>query len=329
MAAVTRESPGTADTAPPVPRRAPLMTRLRRIGLPYLLCVPAIVLELLVHVVPMLAGVVMSFYHLTRLYLRNWQNAPFAGLSNYKVSLQLDNAVGQSLLASFARSIAFTVLSVGFAWLLGFGASVVLQGKVRGRGFWRTLFLFPYALPLYASVFTWTFMFQRDNGLINQLLVHDLHLFTPDKAPFWLLGGNSFYALVITEIWQKWPFAFLMLMAGMQNIPGDLFEAASIDGAGVGMQIRKIVMPMLRPVNVVVILVLFLWTFNDFNTPYLLFGFGSVPDQADLLSIHIYSSTFQNQNFGLGSAQSVLLLLFLLVVTAVYLMVTRRRRDAV
>jgi multiple sugar transport system permease protein len=326
MAAVTHPSPGTADTAPPPPRQAPLMTRLRRGGLPYLLCAPAIVLELLVHAVPMIAGIVMSLFKLTQLYLRNWQEAPFAGLSNYKVSLRLDNAVGQSLFASFGLSIAFTVLSVGFAWLLGFGAATVLQGKVRGRGLWRTLFLFPYALPLYASVFTWAFMFQRDNGLINQLLVHDLHLM--DKPPFWLIGGNSFTALVIVEVWQKWPFAFLMLMAGMQNIPGDLFEAASIDGAGVGMQIRKIVLPMLRPVNVVVILVLFLWTFNDFNTPFMLFG-GSVPDQGDVLAIHIYDSAFQNYNFGLGSAQSVLLLIFLLLVTAVYLMATRRRRDAV
>ena len=325
MAAITRRNSDRAVTATPPPR-APRFAGLRRAGLPYLLCAPAIVLELLVHVVPMIVGIVMSFFKLTQLFLRNWQNAPFAGLDNYKVSLQLDNAVGQGLMKSFGLSVGFTILSVGFAWLLGFTAAVVLQGKVRGRGLWRTLFLFPYALPLYASVFTWTFMFQRDNGLLNHLLVDDLHLL--DHPPFWLIGGNSFFALVITEVWQKWPFAFLMMMAAMQNIPTDLFEASSIDGAGVGTQIRRIVLPMLRPVNIVVILVLFLWTFNDFNTPYLLFG-RSVPEQGDVLAIHIYDSAFQNYNFGLGSAQSVLLLLFLLVVTMIYLAATRRRRDAV
>lgn len=326
MAAITRGVSAKADTARPASPRAPRFVRLRRGGLPYLLCLPAILLELLVHVVPMLVGIVMSFFKLTQLYLRNWQNAPFGGLDNYKVSLQLDNAVGASLIRSFLLSVAFAVLSVGFAWLLGFCAAIVLQGKVRARGFWRTLFLFPYALPLYASVFTWTFMFQRDNGLLNHLLVDDLHLL--HSPPFWLIGGNSFWALVITQVWQKWPFAFLMLMAAMQNIPSDLFEASAIDGAGIGTQIRKIVLPMLRPVNVVIILVLFLWTFNDFNTPYLLFG-GSVPDQGDVLAIHIYDATFQNYNFGLGSAQSVLLLLFLLLVTGVYLTATRRRGNAV
>lgn len=99
-----------------------------------------------------------------------------------------------------------------------------------------------------------------------------------------------------------------------------------MDG-GVWQQIRKITLPSLRPVNQVLVLVLFLWTFNDFNTPYVLFG-KSAPEAADLISIHIYQSSFVTWNFGVGSAMSVLLLLFLLLVTAVYLFLTSRRRDA-
>jgi multiple sugar transport system permease protein len=99
-----------------------------------------------------------------------------------------------------------------------------------------------------------------------------------------------------------------------------------MDGAGVWQQIRKITMPSLRPVNQVIVLVLFLWTFNDFNTPFVMFG-QNPPRQSDLISIHIYQSSFINWNFGSGSAMSVLLLLFLLVVTAVYLLVTSRGRS--
>jgi multiple sugar transport system permease protein len=127
-------------------------------------------------------------------------------------------------------------------------------------------------------------------------------------------------------VWKSWPFAFLALMAGLQNIPRELYEAAAMDGAGVWQQIRKITMPALRPVNQVIVLVLFLWTFNDFNTPFVMFG-QNPPRQADLISIHIYQSSFINWNFGSGSAMSVLLLLFLLVVTAVYLLVTSRGRS--
>jgi multiple sugar transport system permease protein len=87
-----------------------------------------------------------------------------------------------------------------------------------------------------------------------------------------------------------------------------------------------VTLPMLRPVNRVLVLVLFLWTFNDFNTPYLLFG-GSAPRAADLISIHIYQSSFVTWNFGTGSAMSVALLLFLLLVSATYLLITNRKRT--
>lgn len=295
--------------------------------MPYLLLLPALILELLIHIVPMIVGVVMSFFGLTELFMRNWRNAPFIGLQNYRVSLDLNNAVGKSLLESFGITLAYTIVVVALSWAIGFCAALVLQGKVHGKGFWRTLFLVPYALPIYAGVITWMFMFRRDTGLVNHLLVDNLHLL--HSGPFWLIGNNSFISLVVVEIWRMWPFAFLMLMAGMQNISNDLFEAASLDGAGIVGQVRSIVLPMLRPVNLVLVLVMFLWTFNEFNVPFILFG-GSPPTQGDILSLHIYGSTFTNYNFGLGSAQSVLLLLFLLVVSLAYLGFTRRgRRNAV
>lgn len=168
-------------------------------------------------------------------------------------------------------------------------------------------------------------MFQRDTGLINHILHDQLHL-TSDR-PFWLIGDNSFTALVIVAVWRSWPFAFLTLTAGLQNIPRDLYEAAAMDGASVWQQIRLITLPSLRPVNLVLVLVLFLWTFNDFNTPYVLFG-KSAPEAADLIAIHIYQSSFVTWNFGSGSAMSVLLLLFLLLMTSVYLVVTSPRRGA-
>ena len=99
-----------------------------------------------------------------------------------------------------------------------------------------------------------------------------------------------------------------------------------MDGAGVWQQLRRITLPSLRPVNQVLVLVLFLWTFNDFNTPYVLFGTAQ-PPAGDLISFRIYNSSFLTWDFGVGSAMSVLLLLFLLVVTAVYLLATRKARS--
>ncbi len=314
-----KSSPGAARG----PRRRP--GRIRRIGLPYLLLLPALLLELLVHLVPMVIGIVMSFKELTQFYIRDWGTAPWAGFDNYSVSVDFDAPVGKALLDSFLVTIAFTLLSVGLCWLIGTAAAICMQDTFRGRGLLRALFLVPYALPVYAAVITWVFMFQHDNGLVNHVL-HD-QLGITDKPSFWLIGDNSFFALLIVSVWKGWPFAFLIVMAGLQNIPRELYEAAALDGAGMLQQIRRITLPSLRPVNQVLVLVLFLWTFNDFNTPYVMFG-KTAPEAADLISVHIYQASFVTWNFGTGSAMSVLLLLFLLVVTGVYLALTSRERRA-
>ncbi|MFJ7066045.1 carbohydrate ABC transporter permease [Streptomyces sp. NPDC101115] len=314
-----RADPGAATRAAPTARAG----RRPHTLLPYLLLLPALLLELLVHLVPMLMGAVMSFKELTQFFIRDWTTAPWAGLDNFAVAVDVDAPVGAALLGSFATTCVFTLTSVALCWLLGTAAAVLLQEGFRGRGLLRTLFLVPYALPVYAAVITWAFMFQRDNGLINHVL-HD-QLGIGESPAFWLIGDNSFWALLVVSVWKGWPFAFLTVTAGLQNIPRELYEAAALDGAGIPRQIRHITMPALRPVNQVLVLVLFLWTFNDFNTPFVLFG-KAAPEAADLISLHIYQSSFQTWNFGTGSAMSVLLLLFLLVVTGLYLVLTSRGR---
>lgn len=306
----------STETRPPV-----RPTRRRRNWLPYALLVPALVLELLIHIVPMLIGIGISLLQLTQFYIRNWKEAPFAGLHNYRIVVDLNGAAGKALLHSFVITLAYTVIVIAFCWLFGTAAAVLTQRQFRGRGLVRTAFLIPYALPLFASVITWSFMFQRDTGMVNHVLVDQLHLV--DQRPFWLIGDNSFVTLVIVSVWRNWPFAFLVITAGLQGISDDLYEASAIDGAGFWQQLRRITLPMLRPVNRVMVLVLFLWTFNEFTTPYTLFG-KSAPEQADLISMHIYQNSFVTWNFGYGSAMSVLLMAFLLLVTAAYLLITNR-----
>ena len=305
----------------PAPRKR---RRPRRELLPYLLLAPAIVFELLIHIVPMGVGVFISLLRLTQFYIHDWRNAPFAGAGNYRVALNFNHATGQALLHSFWVTLTYTALVLAISWLFGMAGAVFTQHTFRGRGLVRTAFLIPYALPMFAAVITWNFMLQRDTGALNHVLVDQLHV--AHNRPFWLIGPNSFVSLVLVAVWRNWPFAFLIITAGLQSIRTDLYEAAALDGAGVIGQIRYVTLPMLRPVNRVLILVLFLWTFNDFTTPYTLFG-KSAPKQADLISIHIYQSSFVTWNFGTGSAMSVLLLGFLLVVTAIYLSAFRGRSD--
>ncbi|GAA1605393.1 sugar ABC transporter permease [Kribbella hippodromi] len=311
----------TAAPAPTKRRGRPEHRPGLKRWLPYALLAPAVLLELFIHIVPMLVGIWMSFIKLTKFFIANWSAAPSAGLGNYKVALDFNNAVGQGLLKSFGVTIAFSLITVAFSWVLGMAAAVALQPEFRGRGLVRTLFLVPYALPAYAGILTWNFMLQRDTGAVNHVL-NQLHL--SDGKTFWLIGGNALIALITVAGWKLWTFAFLTLMAGMQSIPRDLYEAASVDGAGNIRQWRNITLPSLRPVNLVLVLVLFLWTFSDFNTPYVLFGTAQ-PPAGDLITFHIYNASFLTWNFGTGAAMSVLLLIFLMIVTGAYLLITGRR----
>ncbi len=306
------------------PRQSRLADRIRRRGLPYLFLLPALAFELLIHLVPMFVGIAISFKQLTQLYINNWPRAPWAGFGNYRTVVDFNAPVGRALLHSFVITCAFTAAAVGLSWLFGTVAAILAQDNFRGRGALRAIFLTPYALPVYASVITWAFMFQYSNGLINHVLHDELGL---TRGPtFWLLGNKSFISLVVVSVWRNWPFAFLCVMAGLQTIPRELYEASAIDGAGIWQQVRRITLPSLRGINQVLVLVLFLWTFNDFTTPYVLFG-NAAPEAADVISIHIYQASFITWNFGQGSAMSALLLGFLLLVTAAYLLLTSRRRQ--
>jgi multiple sugar transport system permease protein len=304
-------------------RKRPPRPHVNKRLVPYLFIAPAVVFELFIHIVPMLIGIAISLIGLTLFYIHYWTQAPLIGLQNYKIALNFSGAAGSALLHSFWITVGYTLLVVGGSWLLGMVAALLLNGEFRGRGVFRTLFLIPYALPAYIVVITWSFMLQKDNGAINALL----GVFHVANPPFWLVGTNAFWSMVMTAIWRTWPFSFLFLLAGLQTIPSDMYEAASLDGASKWRQFFAITLPMLTPVNTVLLLVTFLWTFNDFNTPYVLFG-AAPPPSADLLSLHIYVNSFVNWNFGLGSAMSVLLLLFLFLVSLVYLRVVHFGGEA-
>lgn len=329
MSQVTQEGPGSESeprVGPPPgegsgrrssKRRDSGARRRPRVLLPYALITPAALLELLIHIGPMLLGIWVAFISLNQLNLTNWLNAPFVGLQNFINGLNPESTIGQAFFSTLGRTFLYTLLVVAFSWILGMAGAVFLNSAFRGRALLRTFFLVPYALPAYVGTIAWAFMFNQRDGAINQVLVDTLGLFGGDR-PFWLLGENSFLALILVNIWQLWPFAFLMLMASLQNIPHDLYEAASIDGANLWQQFRTITLPMVRQTNGVLLLVMSLWTFNQFNIPFVLFGAAS-PAEARLISPLIYQNSFGSWNFGLGGAMSVLLLIALFIASLFYI----------
>ncbi|TKV27306.1 sugar ABC transporter permease [Arthrobacter sp. NamB2] len=320
------EKPPAAGSEPGTPQGpAPAARRKRKSPFAYILIAPAVIMELLIHIVPMILGVWIAFLGLTQLNIRNWLRAPFVGFDNFVAGLDPNGPIGGEFLASFGRTLVFTVIVLAIVWVLGIMAAVLLHSSFRGNGFLRTFFLIPYALPSYVATIAWAFMFSQRDGAINKILVDDLGLL--DERPFWLLGGNAFWVTVIVTAWQMWPFAFLMLLAALQNIPKDVYEAAAIDGASLWKQFVLITLPMIRPANGVLLLVMSLWIFNQFNVPFVLFG-AAPPESARLVSPLIYQHSFSNWNFGLGGAMSVLLLILLFIASVVYVrMVLPKGKD--
>jgi multiple sugar transport system permease protein len=292
--------------------------------LPYGLILPAAVLELLIHIIPTGMGVWMAFRGLTQLTIANWTSAPSVGLANFRAGLNPDGPIGSALYSSIARTCYYTVLVVGVSWVFGMFAAVMLNTRFRGRGVLRTIFLIPFALPAYATAIGARFAFSQQTGALNHVLVDQLHLL--NSKPFWLIGPNSFWTLVMASIWRTWPFPFLMLLAALQAIPDELYEAARIDGASAWQQFRQVTLPSVRPANAILLLVMGLWTFNEFTMPYTLFG-ASPPDAARLINPHIYVNSFVNFNFGLGAAMSTLLLILMLIVSLLYVRLALRRVE--
>ena len=182
--------------------------------------------------------------------------------------------IGRDLLHSFFVTVASTRCSwSACAWLFGLAARrAAATGRSAAAASLRTLFLVPYALPVYAAVITWSFMFQRDNGLVNHGAVGRP---APDATPrrSGCSAATASALVVIAAIWRllavrvpdaRWP--------GCRASPASSTRRRRSTAPAFLAAARSITLPLLRPVNRVLLLVLFLWTFNDFNTPYMLFG---------------------------------------------------------
>jgi multiple sugar transport system permease protein len=205
--------------------------------------------------------------------------------------------------------------------------ALMVNRQFRGRAIVRTMFLFPWIVPTYVVGLLWGFMWQRGIGIINIILVDWLHLL-PSK-PFWLLGPNTLWAIIIPTVWRYWPLGMLMLLAGLQAIPDELYEAADIDGASPWKKFWAITFPMLRPVWAILILFGMIYNVYSFNIVIMMFGFGAgFPGEwGDLMMTNIFRNTFQRWDFGAGAATSVLLMIIMIILVNFWFMYYRKSEE--
>lgn len=310
-----------SEMAPEAPA---LLTPERGKGLatqrrPLWLMWPSVVLLVVIIGIPFLIAFYISFLNLDQYTLRSWIHAPWVGLSNYVSALTAGNVVGASTLASLGVSVAFSLLTTLFITPIGILAALTVNTRFHGRAFVRALYLVPYVMPTFVTALVWRMMFLNRTGLVDRFLAFT-HLGNINM--YWLLGPNSFWAMVITDVWASWAFIYIMVLAGLQSIPAELYEAADMDGANSWQKLTRIVLPQLRHILGLALLLSTLNHFNNFTLPFVMFG-TPPPVQADVLPLNIYVSSFQLFNFGAGGAMSVITLVLMLIPGLLYIRALR------
>ena len=286
--AETRAQPATV----PVPKiESKLIKEQTRLA--WILLAPSLIVVALVALIPLIQTVAQSF---TNARLASERPVAFVGLNNY-INLLQDT----DFLRSIWVTVQFTVLTVVFEFILGLGIAMVVNGNFRGRGFMRAAMLVPWAIITVVSAQMWKWMYNDVYGVFNDLLVDKLHLLPSNIA--WVSDPTtSIPAIAAVDIWKTTPFVALLLLAGLQVIPGDIYEAARVDGANAVQQFLRLTLPLLRPAILVTMIFRTLDSLRVFDVFYVMFG--SRPD-TQTMSIYAQQNIVSFALLGYGSAIAV------------------------
>lgn len=261
--------------------------------------------------VPVLKGIDLSF---TNTRLLNPTAGEHIGLDNYARLFESD-----AFLRSVWTTIVYSFFTVVGSLLLGTASAVVLNRRFPGRTFARAVMVMPWAVPTVAVVLAFRWLFNDSTGVANQMLgvlgIGEVGWLTdPD---FGMLS------VLIATIWKVTPFVMLVVLAALQSVPDELYEATKVDGADMYSTFKSIVLPYIAPTLRTVALLMTIWSFRRFEIIWLLTGGGPV-DATNTIVVNVYRQAFVNSQLGLAAAIGVLGLLCSLVVTVAYFLLEMR-----
>jgi len=273
---------------------------------PYIFLVPALFILAVVTVYPLFYVLWLSLHR--RLLI--FDISKFIGLENYGFLLRDDRFWN-----ALYNTVYFTGVSVSLELILGLAIAMLLNGAFKGKGIMRSIILVPWVIPTVVSAKMWEWMYNPDFGILNYLLGVNINWL---GSPFWALN-----AAVFVDVWKTTPFVTLLLMAGLQTIPMDLYGAARVDGASNWYIFKRITLPLLKPMILIVLIFRTLDAFRVFDVIYVLTG-GGPGNSTETLSIYAYKTLFQTLQFGYGSALSVMVFLSVAIITILYVKLLRR-----
>jgi trehalose/maltose transport system permease protein len=302
---MTIVEPGVGPPATTAPQRkahyrgSDRLRHERRLGLT--LSAPAFIVMILVTAYPLVYAVWLSLYHYR---LTDPAGKEFVGLSNYWTVL-----TDPIWWNDFVTTLVITVASVAVELVLGFCFAWVMYRIIRGRSVIRTGILVPYGIITVVSAYIWRYAFQLDSGFVNQWFgLGDYNWF----------GGrwSSMFVIVLSEIWKTTPFISLLLLAGLVQVPNELQEAASVDGASAWQRLYKVTLPNMKAAIMVALLFRTLDAWRIFDNPFVM---TNGANNTETLSFLAYRQNVTLVNLGAGSAISVLLFFTVVVIAFIFI----------
>jgi ABC-type sugar transport system permease subunit len=273
----------------------------------YLLNLPAMLIIFLTVLFP----IVYSF----QVSLLNWnlkrpRRRPFVWFKNYT-----DILTSPEFLHTLKTTFIFVFFSVTLIMILGTAIALLLNQEFKGRGFVRALVLIPWAIPAVVNGIMWKWMLDSSYGIFNALL-QSLGLIET-YIPFLAQPTSAFIFAVIANVWKQIPFAIILLLAGLQSIPDELYEAATVDGASAWQKVWKITLPMLSSTIMVVLIFQTMISLRVFDLIYVLTS-GGPGDATEVIGWELYKTAFQFLHVGKGSALGYIIAVITFILALVY-----------
>ncbi|WP_196220187.1 carbohydrate ABC transporter permease [Terrilactibacillus tamarindi] len=288
---------------------------------PYVYLVPAFLVILCVTLAPILYSIFISFIDLTKNVhkLDNPNLWSFIGFTNY-INVLKDSVFWSSLV----RTIIFTVVTVGFEFILGLAIALILNEKFRARGLVRGLMLIPWALPTIVNAVLWKWFYDADHGTITGLLAR--LGFTDGYSNILSHTTSALIAIMTADIWKNTAFVALILLAALQSLPKDIYEAAKVDGVKPFQRLFSITIPLLAPAILVALIIRTMEAFKAFDIIYIMTG-GGPGGGTQLLSFLAYQQSMVFGNFSYGAALAQIMSIFTMIFAVIYIRIFYKDRG--
>jgi multiple sugar transport system permease protein len=286
----------------------------RQHRLAYLLILPSVVSITCIFFLPLILGFWLSFC--SKDLTRGSTTVGFIGLRNYSELL-----CNPAFWHSSILSLIWTISCVIPQYIIGFGLALLLNREFKGRGIVRALLLLPWVIPIVSAGAVWRWMYNPLFGVLSYFLLKMRVIHSP--IPWLSSPSMALISCIIVNIWKGFPFSMIVLLAGLQVIPKQLYEAAQIDGASAWKKFRYVTFPMLIKISLIVILFQSIWTFNDFSTIYLLTT-GGPGTSTTTLPIFAYMQSFQVGRISYGVSAATIMFLMMVLFGIMYIKIVTK-----